>query len=283
MSNSQLIYEKFLFDFDANSDIRPHLALLNNYADGCSTIVELGFRGGVSTSALMAGNPEKLTIIDWDKPPFEIDRERLESIKADGESQGTVVEFESRDSLEKKIPECELLFLDTFHTYEHLFLELILHSDSVTKFLAIHDTHEPACPGMMCAVEDFLLDNPHWEINIGSNRRPGMVVLCRKWTTRKIEHSEEYHEFVLDYSKDKVFRYSKAFVATLQAEVRAQKEMYYKEICSGGSCNQEWRDYTRAMQHRFSDAERWPLSNKKLSVMDVMASRKETTSPQTNS
>ncbi len=66
-----LIYQEYI---SQPSDIQQHLPVLKFYAEKSESIIELGFRGGVSTSALMAGKPKRLTIVDWDKPPFKIDR-----------------------------------------------------------------------------------------------------------------------------------------------------------------------------------------------------------------
>jgi hypothetical protein len=251
MSKTELTYQKFL---GIPSDIQNHLSTLKTFADKSPRIVELGFRGGVSTSALMAAKPKRLTIIDWDKPPFEIDRNRLRDIIMDGMEQDTFVEFHPQDSLDAWLPESEMLFLDTFHTYEHLFLELMRHSENITNYILIHDTDEPMCPGMFCAVEDFLMDNHQWSILKRITDRPGLTIL---------ERIADYH----------TFEYSQAFKLTLLHEVNEQKKMFYESIGEGGSSSNDWKQYMRDMGVRFRDSKRWPLSNaKQKGATDLMTS-----------
>jgi len=260
MSQTELIYQKFLA---MSSDIQKHLPILRLYAEKCPRIIELGFRGGVSTAALMAARPSRLTIIDWDKPPFQIDRQRLTQIIHDGLDQKTTVEFQPQDSMDAWLNEADMLFLDTFHTYEHLFLELIRHADSIMKYMLIHDTDESSCPGMFNAVEDFLMDNRQWQLGKRLRERPGLTILERTggWGT---------------------FQYSKAFTTTLYTEVRRQKEMYYDSIGHFGTTNPEWREYIEQMKLRFADAQRWPLTNSRESATEIMALLAETESPQTD-
>jgi hypothetical protein len=49
----------------------------------------------------------------------------------------------------------------------------------VKRYILIHDTEEPTCPGMFPAVEDYLLDNPQWELERREKTRPGLTVLKR--------------------------------------------------------------------------------------------------------
>lgn len=237
---SEYLYEQAL---QQKSDVQPHLTLLRHYCGSANDVVELGFRSGVSTAALLAARPISLCIIDWDRPPFEIDRARLEELREAGEVQGTDVKFERSDSLSDEVlRHSDVLFIDTWHTYEHLMLELMHWSDFVERYILIHDTDEPGCPGMFNAVEDFILDNPHWEILLRSRERPGLTVLKR-------------------LGDQLCFNYSKVFKMLLRDVVKSQKDLYYKEVSCNESCNPEWRDYVIAMQKRFSDAARWPKTN----------------------
>jgi len=49
---------------DASIDIREHLDTLREYASRCNSVTELGVRWVVSTWALMAGRPKRLTSFD---------------------------------------------------------------------------------------------------------------------------------------------------------------------------------------------------------------------------
>lgn len=249
-------YQKFLA---IPSDIQNHLPILRAYAENSESIVELGFRGGVSTSALVAGKPKRLMIVDWDKEPYRINRERLDEIIQSGEEQGMTVTFTSADSLSVDIPLCDMMFLDTFHTYEHLYLELIKHTPKVSKYLLIHDTDEPICPGMFCAIEDFLMSNSYWRLADRYTDRPGLTVLER--IVPCFDPSIES----LNLRRNSELLYG------LTSEVEHQKQLYYKTISEAGSVDNDWLDYVRDQIIRFQDKKRWPIANfVKPSATDLM-------------
>lgn len=254
MSQVELMYEEALA---IDSDVREHLPILRSFAERSQTIVELGFRLGISASALMAGEPRKLTIVDWNLFPYEVHQERLDQFRMVGLEQDTEVEFWESDSLSVRLPNTDMMFLDTFHTYEHLFLELIRHADSIKKYIFIHDTDDPTCPGMFNAIEDFLMDNKQWRMELRLRKRPGLVLLER-----------------LDNRP--TFNYGMAFFATLHDEVKRQKEIYYQHI------HPAWPDYLKIQTKRFANYNRWPLSNQSMSATELMTSVAETTSPQTD-
>ena len=244
-----------------DSDINKHLPVLKKYAYGCDRVLEFGFRKGVSALGLLAAEPKYMLSIDWDKAPFEIDffmlREYTNIAK-------TKLEYERHDTLDVQAV-CSvrgkesfgLLFIDTFHTYEHLFLELIYYSDSINKYILIHDTEEFSCPGMFNAVEDFLIDNPQWRLKERIREKPGITVL------------ERVISLGTDLSlKGFSFHYSTVFLANLQAEVAVQKDMYYDSIGANGSTNPDWKDYMMKMAYRFKNSSRWPDTNKKIGATE---------------
>jgi hypothetical protein len=241
----EAIYQRAL---ESDSDIKVHLPILKQYTEKCDTVTEFGFRRGESTAAFFAAYPRSIVSVDWDKSPFEVDFRRIrEYTYLDKDIKFS---FKNADTLDATIEMTDLLFIDTFHTYEHLFLELMKHADSVNHFILIHDTEEPSCPGLFHAIEDFLLDNPWWNLEVRVRERPGLTVLVR------IDDNATY-------------QYSQAFIRTLVNEVVAQKEMYYDQIGPYGSTSPAWKDYMNKMIIRFKDVSRWPLANKRLGATEI--------------
>ncbi len=71
--------------------------------------------------------------------------------------------FHQDDVLWVTIEETDLLFIDSWHVYEHLAEELRLHSDAARKYIVLHDTttfgdqgESAGHRGLWPAVEEFL-------------------------------------------------------------------------------------------------------------------------------
>ena len=163
----------------AGLDISEHLGLLRGLAehDDVKSIVEIGFRGGVSATALaLAWKP--LTCIDIE--PCADAAKRLKSLAPH-------FTFVQGDSLEIDIPECELLHIDSLHTYKQLLAELRRHADRVDQFIAMHDTEtfghrgkDGSTPGLMDAVHDFILNTSGWRMLLHLKNNNGFTILERR-------------------------------------------------------------------------------------------------------
>lgn len=78
-------------------------------------------------------------------------------------------------------------FIDTLHTYDQLKQELRLHGNKAKKFIAFHDTHtfgingedQKDKKGLLPAIIEFMIDNPHWNFKIHKTNNNGMTVLER--------------------------------------------------------------------------------------------------------
>ena len=108
-------------------------------------------------------------------------------------------EFKVGDSRKIQIPECDLLFIDTDHTYDTTLLELELHERFVSKWIVLHDTEsfgrKDRAPGkgagVLTAVEHFLspsraidtfLEMPgdHWRLLLHLPINNGLTILERR-------------------------------------------------------------------------------------------------------
>jgi len=168
-----------------HSDIREHLGLLRGLALECDVVVELGFRTGVSTSAFLAA--ERPKVFSFDLLPSGM---MVNSFNSRYPKQ---FEFAIGDSRKIMIPRCDLLFIDTDHTYLTTLTELELHHDRVDKWIVLHDTTtfgdvdrgskvRVKPQGIYTAIETFLLSaaaDQEWEIQLRLTNNNGLTILKR--------------------------------------------------------------------------------------------------------
>ena len=164
------------------SDINEHLPTLAKYAGECNHITEMGVRWIVSTYALLMGKPKRM--ISYDINPCDWQPIK-EMVKED-----TQFQFVIANTLDTEIEETDLLFIDTLHNYNQLKRELELHGNKAKKYLVFHDTtsfewigesytRSTNEKGIWPAIEEFLDQNPHWEIRERFTNNNGLTILAR--------------------------------------------------------------------------------------------------------
>lgn len=125
--------ERFACVSSGGNDIYAHCKKLRELSAQCRVVTEFGTRGGNSTTALLAGQPDVLRCYDKNGVP--------EWIPDLAERVGVQFVGYRCDVLDiEPIPPTDLLFIDTYHTAEQLSLELERHGGSIGRFLALHDT-----------------------------------------------------------------------------------------------------------------------------------------------
>jgi hypothetical protein len=144
------------------SDINEHFPAIVKYGRECETITEMGVRWIVSTWGWLAALPKKLTSYDLKDPSNW--GSNIQDVYDTAKYYNVDFKFEEANVLEIEIEETDLLFLDTFHTYEQVKAELKLHADKVKKYICFHDTTSFAVngedgkqgTGIWPAIEEFL-------------------------------------------------------------------------------------------------------------------------------
>ena len=175
------------------SDINEHLPTLRKYTEGCDLVLELGVRGICSTWAFLAGRPKKL--ISYDIYPPSNWGGDISLVEYVASQEGIEYEFVIADVLETELPECDLMFIDTWHTYDQLSAELKMHSSKVKKYIILHDTTSygfvnesiahansfkqrlSGKQGLKLAIDEFLSSNTNWSIHKVFNNNNGLTVL----------------------------------------------------------------------------------------------------------
>jgi hypothetical protein len=181
MNNIKEIYHQLC---EITSDINEHLPTLKKYAEECEHITEMGVRNIVSTFALLMGKPKRMISYDINWP------NGIEGLIYDVNKYEIDFDFRLGDTTNLTIAETDLLFIDTLHNYRQLKAELELHGNKAKKYLIFHDTtsfefigesYEGTYEeGIWKAIEEFLTDNPHWEIKERYTNNNGLTILSRK-------------------------------------------------------------------------------------------------------
>jgi len=151
----------------------------------------MGVRGVVTTWAFLLARPKKL--ISYDAMICPIDP----VIKL-APKYGVEFDFKIADTGNPStvIEPTDLLFIDTWHIYEQLKQELLLHSKYARKYIIMHDTSvfgdvrtseyyncyvKPGLEGkgLWPAITEFLSENTEWALKDRFTNCNGLTVLKR--------------------------------------------------------------------------------------------------------
>ena len=188
------------------SDINQHLPTLAKYAQEAKVVLEAGVRSVVSTWAFMEGvkdnnsTTKRIYSVDLDWTPI------APAMKAAQEAN-IQLSFTQKDILKYELPErVDLTFIDTLHCYGQLRRELARFAPMTNKYIIMHDTtvdefrgepvrrgfnlntmmqktgftKEELQKGLWPAVEEFLQNNPEWELKERFTINNGLTILTRK-------------------------------------------------------------------------------------------------------
>ena len=145
----------------------------------CKSVVELG-TGQCAMDRVFLRYDVKLDTYDIEDCPDNF----LKEAKAAGRD----VTFHKKDTLKVEIPETDMLFIDSLHTYEQVKSELELHASKAKRYIVFHDTilfsergqdtvDEEHTKGILPAIEEFLESHPEWNIVYNSKEGNGMIVV----------------------------------------------------------------------------------------------------------
>lgn len=171
------------------SDINEHLYTLYEYGKKCDSIIEFGVRCPTSTWALLASKPKIMKSYDI------VDPSRcgcsIQPVLDTAREIDVDYEFLLNSSLEVVLPESDLLFIDTLHTYNQIKQELAIHHSKINKYIIMHDTITfrntderrnglTTKTGLWPAIEEFLVDNNNWSIHHEYKNNNGLTILINE-------------------------------------------------------------------------------------------------------
>lgn len=193
--NRNIVDEKYFYYLNGSSDINEHLPIFYKYGKECDVIVELGCRWVVSTWAWLKSKPKKLISIDIEDPK-NWGTNDLELAYSGAKQNGVDFEFRLENTLTNEIEQCDLLFVDTWHSYNQVKQELSRHGNKSNKYIILHDTEHfnfndmDNDIGIWPAIEEFLDLNPHWYVHEKYANNNGITILKRKnELPEKVKHS----------------------------------------------------------------------------------------------
>lgn len=161
-------------------DLKDHIPHIRGLAEQCQHVTEFGCRDGNSTIALLAGSIHgKLKRVVGYDPVLTPQVEYLVA------TFPQLFTYKCASSLSERIEPTDLLFIDSLHTYQQLSMELALQVGRVNRWIVIHDTTtygncgEDGGFGLLEAINEFLAENPFWQVHRHYPSNNGLTVLGR--------------------------------------------------------------------------------------------------------
>ena len=129
-------------------DMQEHADQLRRLARRCSSVTEFGVRAGVSTLSLLLGEPRVYRGYDIKLTP-EVKQVEAELVMAGCfRNRGNFQLLEQSTSDERlRIQPTDLLMIDSLHTPDQLWRELVQHSPMAKRYIVLHDT--TSCGGAL--------------------------------------------------------------------------------------------------------------------------------------
>lgn len=196
------------------SDINEHLPILRNLSAKYDNVVEFGVRWIVSTYALLAGRPSKLTSVDVIHPAAQgADIKIVENLAKDNFVDFNFIQESTLNA--NLFDECDMLFIDTLHHYKQLKTELYIHAHKVKKCIVFHDIISFGHgnegdylkikstnvvtqayieslkdeQGIRLAVVEFMKEHPEWYVEDLFSNNNGLLILKRKEESQNEDQS----------------------------------------------------------------------------------------------
>lgn len=173
--------------------IAPHLCRLWDLAKGLDLAVEFGVKRGASSSALLLGARRVMSF----------DVVATAEAKALKTAAGDRWDYRIEDSRTAAVPDCDLLFIDSLHTFAQMRAELFAHGNKALRYIVCHDVgtfgevdavgetgaqawkyvQGQSVPLNVCgirpAIDEFQIENPHWRVAARYVDSHGLLVLKR--------------------------------------------------------------------------------------------------------
>jgi cephalosporin hydroxylase len=169
-------------------EIHEHLATFQRLGAECETICEFGIGWGTSTWAFLSTKPKWMRSYDIQ------DYEQLGLLKETAKNMNWDWQLLLQNTAEPSfhIEECDLLFVDSLHTGDHVEAELRHNAQYVKKYIIFHDIVKfgsigqnsigmitPGVRGINSAIDDFLANHPEWQVKERYENCHGLLVIER--------------------------------------------------------------------------------------------------------
>lgn len=178
MSDHETLFAARCRKEDGYQDIWEHLPKIREIAAKVRHVTEFGVRTGNSRIALLCGliDGGGGRLIGYDIKPC--------GLGPDWPQHPTVEQIfiEANTGELREIEPTDLLFVDSDHRYEHVSRELRM-AKHVRRFIVMHDTNKERDrqfgDGVVPARDDFLKENPEWQMVYHADNCNGLSILER--------------------------------------------------------------------------------------------------------
>lgn len=171
-------------------DLNQHLETIRDYARDAERVCEISNRIE-SAIAIVASGCKSLELHNTELSkglPELVAMATAEVRDANSDEPPLIVEYDARPSREVAvIKKCDVLFIDSVHTYSTLLEELHKYSGVVGRYIIMHDTDvhgkigEDGGPGLLNALREFMRLSPEWSVISHTNAQYGLTVIgCQK-------------------------------------------------------------------------------------------------------
>lgn len=194
------------------NDVKANLPTLRSLSSECNVVMEMGVRNMVGTVAILLGLSENKvlfpnrTYIGVD--PLFPDHNTMTKISRLASETNTLFVFLAQNDMNMKnfltfLPDFDLLFINSLHTYCHVYYSLEYFASKSKKYIVINDTNGPWAfsdqdnyngtyveypseydcknnKGVMNALKKFLLESDDWRVVSHAYPSQGFTVLVRK-------------------------------------------------------------------------------------------------------
>jgi cephalosporin hydroxylase len=189
IQNRNIVDEKYYYLSSVPSDINEHLPILKKYTEECDSVLELGVRWIVATWAFLAGKPKNYIGLDIEHPSFfgaDITELRKGAVQ-NNVNFHFIVGDDLNSQIYNQIPNVDLTFIDTDHTYNQVKSELEIYHLKTNKYIILHDTisfryggFNGDEKGIWSAITEFTHSHPEWEIWESFANNNGLTILRKK-------------------------------------------------------------------------------------------------------
>ena len=150
--------------------------VIREYMKDCLSYRELGTHQGSSAACVMLVEPMYIELIDIDFKKYH----RFLGLIASAFCEERLINLKLRQvdstSPESAGRDCDMLLIDTEHSWERVLAELTIHADTIQKYIVFHDTSlEPA---IAAGVEEWS-DANGWKIVEQGKSNVGYMVVKR--------------------------------------------------------------------------------------------------------
>jgi len=140
----------------------------------CESYTEMGVRQGTTLAIPLLAGTKKVRGYDIDLALYNKVKQHF-----DGEAKKKGIDFAviKESTRDCTIDPVDLLYIDTWHVYEQLKIELNRHAAKVKKYIVMHDTY--AVQELRKAINEFLALNPQWRLVNECNINVGFSTIKR--------------------------------------------------------------------------------------------------------